>query len=100
MPATTLKTIPLTWLLVVWGLDMVGKLPPSLGGHKFLLVAINKFIKWIEAKPVTNLEADTTVKFVSVLMHRFGIRSASLQTMYPTSLLQYSKTSATRGKFE
>lgn len=35
------------------------------------MVAIDKFSKWIEAKPVTN--ADTTVKFIFGIIHRFGV---------------------------
>src|SRR4051794_28323478 len=35
-----------------WGLDMVGKLHKSWpGGHVYLLVAVNRLTKWVEAKP-------------------------------------------------
>ncbi|KAK1681569.1 hypothetical protein QYE76_042417 [Lolium multiflorum] len=55
-PAQELKTIPITWPFAVWGLDMVGKLKKSSpGGHEYLLVAIDKFSKWIEAKPVNRI---------------------------------------------
>ncbi|KAK1612950.1 hypothetical protein QYE76_036623 [Lolium multiflorum] len=51
-PAQELKTIPITWPFAVWGLDMVGKLKRSSpGGFEYLLVAVDKFGKWIEAKP-------------------------------------------------
>ncbi|KAK1610135.1 hypothetical protein QYE76_033808 [Lolium multiflorum] len=53
-PAQELKTIPITWPFAVWGLDMVGKLKRSSpGGFEYLLVAVDKFSKWIEAKPET-----------------------------------------------
>ncbi|KAK1681685.1 hypothetical protein QYE76_042533 [Lolium multiflorum] len=53
-PAQELKTIPITWPFAVWGLDMVGKLKKSSpGGHEYLMVVIDKFSKWIEAKPST-----------------------------------------------
>jgi hypothetical protein len=48
LPAQTLQTIPITWLFVVWGLDLVGPLQKAPGGFKYLLVAIDKFSKWIE----------------------------------------------------
>jgi hypothetical protein len=32
----------------VWGLDLVGPLQKAPGGFTHLLVAINKFFKWIE----------------------------------------------------
>src|SRR3954468_14196528 len=56
-----------------WNLDMVGKLKrSSLGGCEFLLVIIDKFSKWIEAKPVKKADA-TTLKFVTNLVVRFGL---------------------------
>lgn len=51
------------------GLDMVGPLVTTPDGFKFLLVVINKFTKWIEAKAVTNAEVDTSVKFISCIIH-------------------------------
>src|SRR3954454_4259841 len=53
---------------------MVGKLKrSSLGGCEFLLVAIDKFSKWIEAKPVKKADGATTLKFVTYLVVRFGL---------------------------
>ena len=53
-PAIELKTIPLAWPFAQWGLDMVGPLRKSSpGGHTHLLVAVDKFTKWIEAIPIT-----------------------------------------------
>lgn len=52
---------------------MVGSLVAIPGSFKFLLVAINNFTKWIEAKPVMNVEADTTIKFISSIIHRFRV---------------------------
>jgi hypothetical protein len=35
---------------VQWGLDQVGPLPKSSrGNHTYLLVAVDKFSKWIDA---------------------------------------------------
>jgi hypothetical protein len=46
-----LKTIPLTWPFAVCGLDMVGPFKMAPGGFTHLLVAVDKFTKWIKAKP-------------------------------------------------
>ena len=43
---------------MVWGLDMVGPLKKGLGGFTHLLVAVDKFTKWIEAKPITNIRSE------------------------------------------
>ena len=67
-------TIPLAWPFAQWGLDQVGPLPKSSpGGHTFLLVAVDKFTKWIEATPVTNQTATTVVKFFKGITCRFGV---------------------------
>src|SRR4051812_47913366 len=69
-----LKPIPLAWPFAQWGLDMIGKLPrSSKGGHIYLLVAVDKFTKWIEAMPVTNQKGKTAVKFFESIVYRFGV---------------------------
>ena len=45
--AQELQTIPITWSFVVWGLDIVGPLKKGPGGFTHLLVAVDKFTKWI-----------------------------------------------------
>lgn len=65
--------IPIAWPFAQWGLDMVGPLPKSSpGGHTFLLVAVDKFTKWIEAVPVTNQGATAAVNFFKGITCRFG----------------------------
>jgi hypothetical protein len=57
--------IPLAWPFAQWGPDMVGKLHKSWpGGHVYLLVAVDRFTKWIEAKPVTTAAAAGAVNFI------------------------------------
>jgi hypothetical protein len=48
LPAQALQTIPITWPCAVWGLDLVGPLQKAPRGYTHLLVAIDKFSKWIE----------------------------------------------------
>ena len=73
MPPTTLKTIPITWAFAVWGLDTVG--PFKRGSHKkkYLLVMVDKFTKWIEAKPVKIVETGPMIDFISGVVHRYGV---------------------------
>jgi transposase InsO family protein len=53
---------------------MVGPLKrSSLGGHTFLLVAVDKFTKWVEAMPVTDADATSTVNFIRSIVCRFGV---------------------------
>src|SRR4051812_38130909 len=73
-PAAELTPIPLGWPFAQWGLDMVGKLHKSCpGGHIYLLVAVDRFTKWVEAKPVTSAESASTVDFIRDIVFRFGV---------------------------
>jgi transposase InsO family protein len=66
--------IPLAWPFAQWVLDQVGPMPKSSpGGHTYLLVAVDKFTKWIEAIPVYNQTAKTTVKFFNGITCHFGV---------------------------
>ena len=53
---------------------MVGPLKKSSkGGHTHLLVAVDKFNKWIEVVPITNSTATTAVNFIKSIIFRFGV---------------------------
>jgi ribonuclease HI len=73
LPAHTLQTIPVTWPFTVWGLDIVGPLRKAPGGYTHLLVDINKFSKWVEVRPITNLRAEQAVTFFTDIIYRFGV---------------------------
>jgi transposase InsO family protein len=91
-PASELRTIPLARPFVQWGLDQVGPLPKSSkGNHTYLLVAVDKFSKWIEAVPVTNQEATTAVKFFESIVYRYGV---------PNSIITDNGTNFTSGEFQ
>jgi hypothetical protein len=70
VPTYKLVTIPPTWPFACWGLDMIGPLPTAPGGFKRVLVAIDKFTKWIEVNPVTCPKADRVLDFLDELVHR------------------------------
>jgi hypothetical protein len=72
-PAVALKTIPLTWPFAVWDLDMVGPFKTTPGGLTHLLVAVDKFTKWIEAKPINKLDGSSTIKFFNGIITRYGV---------------------------
>jgi transposase InsO family protein len=71
--ALVLQTIPVTWPFTVWGLDIVGPLQKVLGGYTHLLVAIDKFSKWVEVLPITNLRAEQAVTFFTDIVYHFGV---------------------------
>jgi hypothetical protein len=43
------------------------------GGYTHLLVAIDKFSKWVEVRPITNLRAEQAVTFFTDIVYRFGV---------------------------
>jgi hypothetical protein len=49
--AQVLRTIPPSWPFAIWGLDSVGPFKMAPGGYKHILVAVDKFTKWIEVAP-------------------------------------------------
>ena len=91
MPAQELKTIPITWPFVVWGLDMVGPFKTAPGGYTHLLVAVDKFTKWVEAKPIKNLDGATAANFLWGIISRFGI---------PHSIITDNGTNLSQGTVE
>jgi transposase InsO family protein len=52
---------------------MVGPLRQAPGGFTHLLVAVNKFSKWIEAQPIVNVHSEEAVSFFTDIIYRFGI---------------------------
>jgi hypothetical protein len=54
-------------------LDQVGPLKKAKGGFEYTFVAIDKFTKWIEYKPLVKYSTAKAVEFIQDIMHRFGI---------------------------
>jgi transposase InsO family protein len=90
LPAQTLQTIPITWSFVVWGLDLIGPLQKAPGGFTHLLVAIDKFSKWIKVRPLTSIGSEQAVAFFTNIIHRFGV---------PNSIITDNGMQFTRKKF-
>jgi transposase InsO family protein len=88
--AQALQTIPITWSFAVWGVDLVGPLQKALGGFSHLLVAIDKFSKWIEVQPLTSIRSEQAVAFFTNIIHRFGV---------PNSIITDNGTQFTGKKF-
>jgi hypothetical protein len=51
---------------------MIGPFTTAPGGFTHILVAIDKFTKWIEYKPIAKLTPDRVVDLFSAILHRFG----------------------------
>jgi hypothetical protein len=51
-----------SWPLHRWGIDIISKLTPAQGNYTFIVVVVEYFTKWVEAKPVTNVTSTTIQK--------------------------------------
>jgi hypothetical protein len=60
-------------------------------GFTHLLVAVYKFTKWVEAKPIRKLDGKTALKFVKDIVVRFGI---------PYSIITNNGTNLSQGEVE
>jgi hypothetical protein len=69
IPAQALRTIQPSWPFVCWGLDSVEPLNIAVGGYSHIFVAIDKFTKWIEVKPVTATIPVKAVEFITEISH-------------------------------
>jgi transposase InsO family protein len=90
LPAHALQTIPVTWPFTMWGLDIVGPLRKAPGGYTHLLVAIDKFSKWVEVRPIMNLRAEQAVMFFTNIIYRFVV---------PNSIITDNESQFTGRKF-
>ncbi|XP_034570567.1 uncharacterized protein [Setaria viridis] len=63
------------------GLDIIGPLPTVPGGFNRILVAINKFTKWIEVKPVTCPKAVRVLDFLNELVHRYDFSNCIIMDL-------------------
>jgi hypothetical protein len=54
-------------------MDMVGLLKTTPSGFMHLFIAVDKFMKWVEAKPIRKLDGKTALKFVKDIVVIFGV---------------------------
>ncbi|GJW66070.1 reverse transcriptase domain-containing protein, partial [Tanacetum coccineum] len=68
------NTYHLTMAIPQVGIDIAGPFPVAVGGLKFLIVAIDYFTKWIEAKAVATITGNQVKRFVwDNIVCRFGL---------------------------
>ncbi|GKD53663.1 reverse transcriptase domain-containing protein [Tanacetum coccineum] len=73
-PQEKLNPITSPWPFYKWGIDIAGPFPEGPGKVKFLIVAMDYFTKWIEAKPVATITGNQVKKFVwENIVCRFGL---------------------------
>ncbi|XP_070042777.1 uncharacterized protein [Nicotiana tomentosiformis] len=53
-----------SWPFEAWGLDVVGLLPKSSGGHLYILAATDYFSKWAEAVSLKEVKKENVANFI------------------------------------
>jgi transposase InsO family protein len=74
----------------MWGLDLVDPLQKAPRGYMHLLVAVDKFSKWIEVRPLNSIRSEQAVAFFTNIIHRFRV---------PNSIITDNGTQFTSRKF-
>jgi IS30 family transposase len=82
--------IPITWPFVLWGLDLLGAFKKAPGGLTHLLITIDKFIKWVEAKPLVKIGSKQAIDFIQDIIFHFRV---------PNSIITDNGTQFTTEKF-
>ncbi|XP_059310872.1 uncharacterized protein LOC132062290 [Lycium ferocissimum] len=73
-PPEALHPTVASWPFDAWGLDVVGPLPKSSGGHLYILAVTDYFSKWAEAVALKEVKKENVANFIRVnIIYRFGI---------------------------
>ncbi|GJS70905.1 reverse transcriptase domain-containing protein [Tanacetum coccineum] len=74
LPKADMISVTSAWPFMKWGMDIVGPLLEGPGRVKYLIVAIDYFTKWMEAKPLATITGKQVVNFTyDNIVCRFGI---------------------------
>ncbi|XP_022032390.1 uncharacterized protein LOC110933479 [Helianthus annuus] len=73
-PKNDLIPVSTAWPFQQWGIDMVGPFLDAPGAVKFIIVAVDYFTKWVEAKALASTTAMMVCKFIwEHIICRFGL---------------------------
>ena len=74
VPTTTLHSMSSPWPFYKWEIDIVGLLPLASGQRKFILVAIDYFIKWAEVEAYAQIKVTQLIQLMQKnIVRRFRV---------------------------
>ncbi|XP_070030260.1 uncharacterized protein [Nicotiana sylvestris] len=75
VPPNELNSTSLPWPFAAWGMDVIGPVEPTASNrHRFILVAIHYFTKWVEAASYKVVTKKVVADFVKDrIVYRFGV---------------------------
>ncbi|RDX84721.1 Gypsy retrotransposon integrase-like protein 1, partial [Mucuna pruriens] len=76
-PPTPLNMLLAPWPFAMWGIDVIRPIEPKASnGHRFILVVIDYFTKWVKASSYPSVTKNVVVKFIKRdLICRYGVPS-------------------------
>jgi hypothetical protein len=51
----------------------VGPFWTAAGVYRFILIAVDRFTKWIEVRPIAKVTSEEAAKFIWDITHRFAV---------------------------
>ncbi|XP_004298276.1 PREDICTED: protein NYNRIN-like [Fragaria vesca subsp. vesca] len=73
-PSIALSVLLSPWPFAQWGLDLIGILPTAPGQFKYVIVVVDYFTKWVEAKPLGKITTECVKNFLMKNIYcRFGV---------------------------
>ncbi|GKV29470.1 hypothetical protein SLEP1_g38397 [Rubroshorea leprosula] len=73
-PVEKLTKLVVLWPFAQWGLDLLGPFMKGIGGVTHLIVSVDYFTNWVEARPLSSLISRKVKDFVfSSIICRYGI---------------------------
>ncbi|XP_021986727.1 protein NYNRIN-like [Helianthus annuus] len=67
-------SVSTSWPFQKWAIDIIGPLPEGPGGVKYVVVAIDYFTKWVEARPLAKITGEQMRRFVlDNIICRYGV---------------------------
>ncbi|KAL5807202.1 hypothetical protein ACOSQ4_029935 [Xanthoceras sorbifolium] len=74
LPSEALTPMASPWPFAQWGIDIIGPLPTGSSQKKYAIVAIDYFIKWVEAEALVRITESKATEFVKkAILYRFGV---------------------------
>ena len=100
LPPTELQGLAEPWPFSAWGIDLIGEIKPQASnGHRFIVVAVDYFSKWVEAESFRNVTAKQMAKFISrnIIFGMGCLRlGRSREAEYETIVIDHSQQTMSR----
>ena len=74
------------------GLDIIGPLPVTTRGNKYIIVLVDYLTKWVEAEPSINIESEDVIQFLMKVFSRHGIPEVLITDNGPQFLSDKTKS--------